>query len=107
MAKIASASIGLVFPSLFEGFGIPIVEAWKAGTAVITSNTTALPEIAEDGALVVNPYSVEEITSAMCNIFDNKELRQELIEKGEKQLDRFSWDKSEEKIWKIIQELGK
>jgi glycosyltransferase involved in cell wall biosynthesis len=107
VARIASASIGLVFPSLFEGFGIPIVEAWKAGTAVITSNTTSLPEVAGEGALVVNPYSVEEITSAMCNIFDNKELRQELIEKGEQQLDRFSWDKSEEKIWKIIQELGK
>ncbi len=107
VALIASAAIGLVFPSLFEGFGIPIVEAMAAHTPVITSNTTSLPEVAGDSAIIVNPYSVEEICMAMYQLYENKQLRQELIEKGEKRLKLFSWEKSSEKIWQIIQQLDK
>ena len=105
VAMIASSSVALVFPSLFEGFGIPVVEAFCANTAVITSNTTALPEVAGDAALIVNPYSVSEIADAMKEIYENPELRQQLTEKGQQRQKLFSWDNSSVKLWKIIHSL--
>ena len=102
VSNIASASLALVFPSLFEGFGIPVIEAMASGTAVITSNTTSLPEVAGDAALLVNPYSVEEITAAMVKIYSSPALRQELAEKGLQRNKLFDWDNSSEKLWKIL-----
>ncbi|MBQ9253847.1 MAG: glycosyltransferase family 4 protein [Bacteroidales bacterium] len=104
-ALITSASIALVFVSLFEGFGIPIVEAFQTGTSVITSNLTSMPEIAEDAAIVVNPYNTEEIANAMEKVLD-KEIRQQLIEKGFERNKIFSWEKSSEKVWNIITKLA-
>lgn len=106
VALIASSSLALVFPSLFEGFGIPVVEAFAAHTAVITSNVTSLPEVAGDSALMVNPYSVEEITEAMKQIYQNEDLRQELIKKGDERKNLFSWDVSSEKLWNILTKLN-
>lgn len=107
VAEIASASIGLVFVSLFEGFGIPIVEAFAAGVPVITSNVTSLPEIAGDAALIVNPYNIESISEAMQKLYEDKDLRNTLIEKGFNRNKMFSWDKSAEKLWKIIESTAK
>lgn len=103
VALISSAALALVFPSLFEGFGIPVVEAFAANTPVITSNTTALPEVVADAAILVNPYSIDEIAKAMKDIYENTELRSSLIEKGLERNKLFSWDKSSEKLWTIIQ----
>ncbi len=99
---IASAH-ALCFVSFFEGFGIPIVEAFYAETAVICGNKTSLPEVAGDAALLVNPDKDEEIANALLELSKNENLRQDLIEKGKTQREKFSWDKTAEKFWNSIE----
>jgi glycosyltransferase involved in cell wall biosynthesis len=81
----------LVFPSLYEGFGLPIVEAMGCGTPVVTANVTALPETAGGAALLVDPTSVEQIASAMEQIVSDVSLRQQLRRKGLARSAEFSW----------------
>jgi len=89
----------MMYVSLFEGFGVPIIEAMKCDVPVITSNVSSMPEIAGDAAMLVNPRSIDEIALAMENIISDTSLRQNLIEKGRKQANKFSWDLSAEKLW--------
>ncbi len=77
------------FVSYYEGFGLPIIEAQAAGRPVITSNITSMPEVAGDGALLVNPYSVEEIRTGIINLIRDSELRNSLISKGTENVRRF------------------
>ena len=100
---VLGAATAMVFVPFFEGFGIPIVEAMYAGVPVIASNTTSIPEVAGDAALYVDPASVEEIAEAMHKISVDAELRKGLIEKGQMQCHKFSWDFSAEKLWKSIE----
>ncbi|MBQ7985618.1 MAG: glycosyltransferase family 4 protein [Bacteroidales bacterium] len=102
VSLVASASLGLVFPSLFEGFGIPVVEAFACGTPVITSNVTSLPEVAGGAALTVNPYDVNAIADAMLSIYMNEDLRHTLSEKGLQRSKDFNWNDSADKLWNII-----
>lgn len=81
------------YPSLAEGFGIPVLEAFAVGVPVLTSNTTALPEVAGKGAVMVNPLKVEEIYQGLKSLLDSPKLAQELRAEGEKQLKKFSWKK--------------
>ena len=81
-----------LFPSLKEGFGIPIIEAMASKVPVITSNVTAMPEVSGDAAHIVDPYSVDEISNAMVKITSNQKYKNELIEKGVKQFKNFSWN---------------
>ena len=97
--NIISASFSLLYPSLFEGFGIPIIEAFACGTPVITSNTSSMPEIAGDAAILINPLLVEEIATAMETLFTNENLRNALIFKGKKRINYFQWPKSAEDLW--------
>lgn len=103
LAQVMGAAQCLVYASLFEGFGIPIVEAFQAETAVITSNVTSMPEIAGDAAWIVNPLSVEEIAEAMRQAATDEALRQKYIAQGRIQRTRFSWDLSAEKLWNCIE----
>ncbi|MFW5891775.1 MAG: glycosyltransferase family 4 protein [Bacteroidota bacterium] len=99
-----AASLSLLFVPVFEGFGIPVLEAFHSGTAVITSRTTSLPEVAGDAALFVDPYSEKEIADAMKKIAsDDESVRNMLIEKGEKRKLLFSWDKTAAHLWKTIE----
>jgi glycosyltransferase involved in cell wall biosynthesis len=98
-----SGAIALTFVPYFEGFGIPILEAFACRCPVITSNITAMPEVAGDAALLVNPYSVTEIAEAMAKIERNSELRALLIEKGIARLRQFNWETSASKLWKSIE----
>ena len=82
-----------VFPSLYEGFGLPIIEAMQCGVPVITSNVSSCPEVAGDAAILVNPKSVEEITDAMDQICSDNSLRESLVVKGYDRAKMFSWDK--------------
>ncbi len=102
LCRVLAGSLALVYVSYFEGFGIPIIEAYACGTPVITSNVTAMPEVAGDAALLVNPFSVEEISNAMLTIYSDKELRQNLIEKGFEQEKQFSWDITADGLWNSI-----
>jgi glycosyltransferase involved in cell wall biosynthesis len=101
--QVLGASLALTFVPYFEGFGIPIIEAMNAGVPVICSNTTSLPEVGGHAVLYVDPFSLNQIKDAMIKIFQEKELRDGLIEKGFVQKDKFSWDKTADLLWGSIQ----
>jgi glycosyltransferase involved in cell wall biosynthesis len=105
LKNLYGASLALAFVPYFEGFGIPIIEAMNCETAVITSNRTSMPEVAKDAALLVDPFSVPSISDAMIKIYDDKELRSELIEKGKQRAKDFSWDKTANSFWESIEKV--
>jgi glycosyltransferase involved in cell wall biosynthesis len=98
-------AIALVYPSLFEGFGIPIIEAMKLGVSVITSNASAMPEIAGNAALLVDPTSINEISNAMQKLSDDDTLKIDLIKNGYENAAHFSWQTSAEKMIEIINRM--
>lgn len=91
-----------VFPSLYEGFGIPILEAYACHCPAIISNTSCFPEIASDAAAYFNPYSEMEIADTIANVIYNQTLRAELIYKGSERLKLYSWEKLRFKQKKYI-----
>ncbi|MBP6334196.1 MAG: glycosyltransferase family 4 protein [Bacteroidia bacterium] len=99
---LTGAAFALTYVSLFEGFGIPIVEAFRCNVPVICSNTTSMPEIAGDAALLVDPNSYIDISKAMLNLYSNESLRIDLIEKGRIRKDKFSWDKTAGDLWQSM-----
>lgn len=102
LPALYSGSIALVFPSFDEGFGIPIVEAMKSGCPVITSNISGTVEASGGAAILVRPYSVEDIFRAMTAVYTNSTLRKSLIKRGLKSSERFSWEKSAEKLYRFL-----
>lgn len=101
--KLICASEALAYVSLFEGFGIPLVEAMYCETAIITSNCTSMPEVAGDAALLVDPHSPGDIAAAMQRILDEPLLRQTLIDNGKIRRTFFSWDKSASLLWSCVE----
>jgi len=97
LAPLYSAAEVFVFPSLWEGFGFPIVEAMKCGTPVITSNVSCLPEVAGDAAELIHPESTEEIAAAMAKVLGNSHLREAMVRKGLVQAARFTWQETARK----------
>jgi len=100
--QVVASSIAMVYVSYFEGFGIPIIEAFKAETAVITSNVTSMPEVAADAAFIVDPFNYNEIAAAMHQLEEDESLRTSLIEKGKRRAKDFSWDNTAKVIWESI-----
>lgn len=94
----------IVFPSLSEGFGFPILEGFASQTPVITSNVTSMPEIAHDSALIIDPYSVEAIRQAMIALLTDKQLHQHYVNKGQQRVKHFTWQKTGHKTLKIYKE---
>jgi glycosyltransferase involved in cell wall biosynthesis len=103
LSALTAAATAMVYASLFEGFGQPIVDAFNAHTAVITSNISSMPEIAGDAALLVNPYDVEEIAQAMEQLYQDPLLRNTLIEKGKARKGLYTWDRTAELLWQTIE----
>lgn len=101
--KVVGSALAVAYVSIFEGFGIPIVEAWYAETPVITSNVTAMPEIAGDAALIIDPFKPQSIADAMKSITFDDGLRKEFIEKGKKRRELFSWEKTADNLWASIE----
>jgi glycosyltransferase involved in cell wall biosynthesis len=95
-----------VFPSLYEGFGLPPLEAMASGTPVIASAVSSLPEVVGGAAMLVNPENVFDIARGITEVLLNDGLRQELIHKGRKQAARFSWAKTAEEVLQLYEELG-
>jgi glycosyltransferase involved in cell wall biosynthesis len=91
----------VVFPSLYEGFGFPVLEGMASGIPVVTSNISSLPEVAGDAALLVNPLDIEEIAHAIQHILDDSELRQTLVQRGLEQVKHFTWEKSARQLQQI------
>lgn len=103
LSALTAAATAMVYASLFEGFGQPIVDAFNAHTAVITSNISSMPEIAGDAALLVNPYNMEEIAQAMEQLYQDPQLRDMLIEKGKARKGLYTWDRTAELLWQTIE----
>lgn len=94
LPEVINRAIALVFPSLWEGFGFPVLEAIACGTPVITSNLSSLPEVAGDAAIFINPYNVAEITAAMKTLADDSQTRSQLRRRGLARATQFSWEKT-------------
>lgn len=107
MLRVMGSAIALTYVSYFEGFGIPIVEAFRCGIPVITSNVTSMPEIAGEAALLVDPFKPEDIALAMRRISTDHTLREKLIKAGADRAAIFTWDKSAERLWKSIEKVMK
>lgn len=105
ICPLMNGSEAFVFPSLYEGFGMPPLEAMACGTPVIVSGSASLPEVVGDCGLIVDAYSEESIADAMGKIADNEELRKQLSEKGIIRAREFSWKKSAEKLYTIYERL--
>ena len=102
-----SQGYGLVFASLYEGFGLPILEAFSTRTPVITSNCSSMPEVAGDAALLVDPRDIREMAEAIKRLCLDEGLREELIERGSKRLKGFSWQKSAKQTLEVYRRLMK
>ncbi|MEM7130061.1 MAG: glycosyltransferase family 1 protein [Chloroflexota bacterium] len=94
------------FPSLFEGFGLPILEANHYGVPVMTANNSSLPEVAGDAALLVDPLNVDEIASAMLRLSEDEALRQKLIAAGYENVKRFSWEKAAQETLAVLEKVA-
>ena len=105
LAEIMGSAYALVFPSYFEGFGVPIIEAMQCEVPVITSNTSSMPEIGGDAALYGDPDNAGSIAKQMMQLYKDETLRTGLIEKGKLQAAKFSWDYTADLFWGSIQKV--
>jgi len=103
LVKVMASAFALIYPSYFEGFGIPILEAMYCDVPIISSHTTSMPEVAGNAAYYVDPLSVDSIKNAMLRLFNDKSLRLQLIEKGRIQRTKFTWDKTASLLWQSIE----
>jgi len=99
---LISSAIAMTYISYFEGFGIPALEAMSCQTPLITSNTSSLPEVVGDAAIMVDPFNLDDITNAMVKLYKSPEERKKLIELGNKQVQKFSWQKTADGLWESI-----
>lgn len=101
-----AAAAAFVFPSLYEGFGLPPLEAMASGTPVVTSNLSSLPEVVGDAAMLVNPENVFEIAKGIREVLTNAELRASLIERGRRQARKFRWEDTARQVLEVYAEVG-
>jgi len=104
LPELINRAIALVFASLWEGFGLPVLEAMACGTPVITSNLSSIPEVAGDVTLLINPYDESAIANAMKSIVSDSQLRQQLREKGLDRASQFSWQKTASQTAEILKQ---
>ena len=102
LQRMLGAAYALSFVPIFEGFGLPIVEAMQSGVPVICSNVTSMPEVAGDAAWMVDPFSIEDIAGGMEKLSTDNELRKQLIAKGHIQKKKFSWEQTARLLWECI-----
>ena len=105
MPALYSAADLFAFPTLYEGFGIPVIEAQSCGTPILTSNCSSLPEVGGDAAVYVDPYDVSGIAEEMLYILNNPQFAEKLTKKGLENAKRFSWEASARQLDSIIERV--
>ncbi len=103
--EVAAASLGLLYVPLFEGFGLPILEAWQAGVPVISSDVASIPEVAGDAALLVDPTHDEEIANALMALYTDPDERTRRALAGRERTSFFSWGRTAELLWETIERV--
>jgi glycosyltransferase involved in cell wall biosynthesis len=106
LASLYKHALFFVFPSLYEGFGIPLLESMNIGCPVVCSNTSSFPEVAGDAALYFDSNAVDSISSAIQRMIESDSLRKELSEKGKIQSQKFSWEKTSQKHLELYKKLS-
>jgi glycosyltransferase involved in cell wall biosynthesis len=106
LASLLSGALAFVFPSLYEGFGLPVLEAMACGTPVVCSNVSSLPEVAGNAALLVDPLDTEALVEALARIVSDPGLRRELVQRGFRQAKRFSWRRCARETLQVLENAG-
>ena len=107
LMHVLKGAVAMVYPSFFEGFGIPILEGFAAKIPVITSGTSSMPEVGGKAVLLVDPHSVNDICDAMERLVEDKQLVKKLVELGDERLKDFNWKRSAKIIYKGLSEISK
>jgi glycosyltransferase involved in cell wall biosynthesis len=102
---LMNAASLLAFPSLYEGFGIPPLEAMACGVPVVASKTSSIPEVVGDAALLFDPYNIEEMTASIYKVLTNEQLRDDLVKKGFERVKHFSWEKAAKNTLAVYNEI--
>lgn len=106
LQRVTAAAYALVYPSWFEGFGLPILEAMQCGIPVVCSNTSSMPEVAGDAALLVDPADPDAIAKEMLSLYRNEGIRNAFIAKGLERASHFSWDTSAEAVYSSLHKVA-
>ena len=106
LAHYYSSAQLLAYPSLYEGFGLPPLEAMACGCPVVTSNTSSLPEVLGKAGIMVNPYDIHALAQAMRQVLTDSQLRDNMVRKGLEQAKRFSWEKTAEQTQEVYEKVG-
>ncbi|MFZ2314907.1 MAG: glycosyltransferase family 1 protein [Gammaproteobacteria bacterium] len=106
LASLYRGALGVVFPSLYEGFGLPVVEGMASGVPVLTSNLTSIPEIANNCAILVDPYNLDALTNGIEELINNTHLRHDLATRGLIQAKQFTWDKTAASIQQLLNQTA-
>lgn len=106
LSALLSGARALAYPSLSEGFGLPILDAWAAGTQVLTSDITSLPEVAGDAAVLVDPFDCCSISRGLAGLIRDPKLRSDLMVKARVRLAEFSWAKTAERFIDVMEHVA-
>ena len=107
LARYTSAASIICYLSLFEGFGVPVLEAMQAEAPLLCSNVSSIPEVAGDAALYADPQDVDSMSAGMLTLWNDRDLAKELVDNGRRQREHFSWDITAKKLWSALEEISK
>lgn len=102
LSSLLGSAFANLYVSTFEGFGIPIIEAFQAGVPVITSNSTSMPEVAGDAALLADPFSIDSIAQGITSIWSDTALREQLMANGRRRASEFTWQRTSDLLWQSL-----
>jgi len=102
LSRVMASADLFTYVSYFEGFGIPLVEAMKCGTPILSGNRTSLPEVAGDAAMYCDPFDVSDIAEKMKRITSDVQIKASLSTKGLERSLEYSWDKAAQEVWKVL-----
>ena len=106
LPALYSGAIALIFPSVYEGFGLPALEAMACGTPVLASNATSLPEVVGDAGLLFDPYDIDDMSSSIERIITDSDLRETLQLKGLERAKQFTWERTASLVWEVLSQTA-